>query len=46
MQSLTDAAARAEAEASRRQHPLFASVMLMLLTEIINSRLFTTVSAI
>lgn len=41
--SLTDAAARAEAEASRRQHPLFASVMLMLLTEIINSRLFTTV---
>ncbi len=34
---------RTAAEASRRKHPLFASVMLMLLTEIINSRLFTTV---
>ncbi|GLC34133.1 hypothetical protein PLESTB_000841000 [Pleodorina starrii] len=40
---MMDAAARADAEASRRNHPLFASVMLMLLTEIINSRLFTTV---
>ncbi|GIL94695.1 hypothetical protein Vretimale_918 [Volvox reticuliferus] len=41
--AMMDAAARADAEASRRNHPLFASVMLMLLTEIINSRLFTTV---
>ena len=27
----------------RRNHPLFQSITLMLLTEIINSRLFTTV---
>lgn len=33
------------AEATRHNHPLFSSVVLMLLTEIINSRLFTTVSA-
>ena len=29
--------------ALRRGHPLFQSVTLMLLTEIVNSRLFTTV---
>lgn len=28
---------------ARRQHPLFTSCVLMLLVEIINSRLFTTV---
>lgn len=33
----------AEATAVRRAHPLYASVTLGLLTEIINSRLFTTV---
>ena len=33
----------AEAAAERRAHPLYASVTLGLLTEIINSRLFTTV---
>ncbi len=32
------------ARAARRSHPLFASVCLSLLTEVINSRLFTTVS--
>ena len=31
------------AEALRRSHPLYASVCLQLLTEIVNSRLFTTV---
>ncbi|KAG2437818.1 hypothetical protein HXX76_005438 [Chlamydomonas incerta] len=41
--AMMDPNTRADAEASRRNHPLFASVMLMLLTEIINSRLFTTV---
>ncbi|KAG2497394.1 hypothetical protein HYH03_004550 [Edaphochlamys debaryana] len=41
--AMMDAAARADAEATRRNHPVFAGVMLMLLTEIINSRLFTTV---
>ena len=33
----------ARATAIRRAHPLYASVTLSLLTEIINSRLFTTV---
>ena len=33
------------ARAARRSHPLFASVCLSLLTEVINSRLFTTVNA-
>ena len=39
-------APRAEIEAAqrlRRSHPLYASVCLQLLTEVINSRLFTTV---
>lgn len=39
-------AARAEIQAAqqiRRSHPLYASVCLQLLTEVINSRLFTTV---
>lgn len=36
---------RVAAAAARRSHPLYSSVMLLLLTEIINSRLFTTVRA-
>eukprot|EP00873_Tetraselmis_striata_P020838 jgi/Tetstr1/441102/TSEL_029370.t1 len=35
--------AHAAANAVRRAHPLYSSITLMLLTEIINSRLFTTV---
>ena len=37
------AAEKARVTALRRGHPLFQSVTLMLLTEIVNSRLFTTV---
>ena len=33
------------AKVARRSHPLYASVCLGLLTEIVNSRLFTTVRA-
>jgi hypothetical protein len=35
--------AMAAATRARRSHPLFSSITLMILTEIINSRLFTTV---
>jgi hypothetical protein len=35
--------AHSAANAIRRAHPLYSSITLMLLTEIINSRLFTTV---
>ncbi len=34
---------RAAATAARRAHPLYSSCVLMLLTEVVNSRLFTTV---
>jgi len=37
------AEARQAATDARRRHPLFSSAILMLLTEVINSRLFTTV---
>lgn len=40
---MASAADRARATELRRRHPLYQSIMLMLLTEIINSRLFTTV---
>jgi hypothetical protein len=35
---------RARITEARRSHPLYSSCVLMLITEIINSRLFTTVS--
>lgn len=41
--AMASAADRARATELRRRHPLYQSIMLMLLTEIINSRLFTTV---
>jgi hypothetical protein len=39
----TNPAAAAAATAARRTHPLYATVSLQLLAEVINSRLFTTV---
>uniref|UniRef100_A0A383WE33 Peptidase M16 N-terminal domain-containing protein n=1 Tax=Tetradesmus obliquus TaxID=3088 RepID=A0A383WE33_TETOB len=39
----TNPAAAAAATAARRAHPLYATVSLQLLAEVINSRLFTTV---
>lgn len=40
------AEAKAAATEARRRHPLFSSAILMLLTEVINSRLFTTVGGV
>jgi hypothetical protein len=39
----TNPAAAAAATAARRAHPLYATITLQLLSEVVNSRLFTTV---